>query len=255
MAGLRFFFAGLLLFAYLIYVGYQWPTKREWQSASVVGILLLTVGNGAVTYAEQNVSSSLAALSMTTAPVWMAVFASFWGHKIAKLEWLGIMMGALGVVLLNLGGSLRGSPMDACLLIAAAASWSFGSVWAKHLVMPKGLMASATQMIMGGLALLVLSYVWGETWPQVITMKSWMALAFLLIFGSIVAYSAYLYLLHRVRPIVASSNTFVNPVVAFVLGVSLGGESITALECAALVVIVIAVFLILSQLSSQAKKT
>ncbi len=246
MAGLRFTIAGSILYLAMRYLGAPNPTKSQWLGASLVGLLLPALGNGTVCYVQQTVSSSVAALAIATAPIWMAIFSSIWGHKISGREWLGIAIGLLGIVLLNLGGSFSGEFMSAFLLIFAAASWSFGSVWGKHLAMPQGLMASAAQMLAGGLALLMFSALQGESWPQTITTKSWAAMLFLIVLGSLVAYSAYQYLLKTVRPLVASSNTFVNPVVAFGVGIWLADEQVTTSEFLALAVILIGVFLVLS---------
>ena len=246
MGALRFTTAGTILYVVMRYLGAPNPSRQEWLGASAVGILLPALGNGTVCYVQQTVSSSLAALSIATAPIWMAIFSSFWGHKITKKEWLGIAVGFMGIVLLNVGGSLHGDLLSAGLLIFAAAAWSFGSVWGKYLAMPKGLMAPATQMIVGGIALSVMSISRGEVWPTTISAKSWGAILFLIVLGSIVAYSAYQYLLNKVRPLVASSNTFVNPIVAFALGVWLANEHIAAIELTALVVILIGVYLVLT---------
>jgi drug/metabolite transporter (DMT)-like permease len=211
-----------------------------------VGILLPVFGNGTVTYVQQTVSSSVAALAISTAPIWMAIFSSLYGHKINAREWLGIAVGFVGIVLLNFGGSLHGDFVSAALLIFAAASWSLGSVLGKHIDMPAGLMGAACQMLMGGLVMLVISFLHGDTWPAHISAKSWGALVFLVVLGSLVAYSAYTYLLKTVRPLVASSNTFVNPVVAFAVGIWLASETVTMTEYAALAVILVGVFLVLT---------
>jgi drug/metabolite transporter (DMT)-like permease len=176
----------------------------------------------------------------------MAIFSSFWGHKITKQEWLGIAIGVVGILLLNIGGSLQGDLKSALLLIFAAASWSFGSVWGKHLSMPQGLMGAACQMLVGGVMLVLVSAYAGEVWPQTISAKSWGAMLFLVILGSLVAYSAYQYLLKIVRPLVASSNTFVNPVVAFAVGIWLANEQVTHNEYLALAVILLGVLLVLT---------
>lgn len=253
MAGMRFTIAGAILYAVMRYLGAPNPTRQQWLGASIVGLLLPALGNGTVCYVQQTVSSSVAALSIATAPIWMAIFSSFWGHKITAKEWLGIAIGLVGIVLLNLGGSFSGDFLSAFLLIFAAASWSFGSVWGKHLAMPQGLMASGAQMFAGGIALMIASTVAGETWPQHITAKSWGAMLFLIVLGSLIAYSAYQYLLKTVRPLVASSNTFVNPIVAFGVGIWLANEHVTKMELIALAVILLGVFLVLT--ATQEKET
>ena len=149
-------------------------------------------------------------------------------------------------MLLNTQGSLKGDVTSALLLLLAAASWSFGSVWSKHLPMPTGLMGAACQMLVGGVVLLGWSQLANEAWPSSISLKSWGAMLFLIVLGSLVAYSAYQYLLKTVRPLVASSNTFVNPIVAFAVGIWLAGEQVGMLEYVALAVILVGVFLVLT---------
>lgn len=254
MAGLRFTIAGLILYMVMRYIGSPNPTRQQWLSVSAVGVLLLAFGNGTVCYVQQTVSSSVAALSIATAPIWMAIFSSIWGHKIRHKEWLGIAVGLVGVVLLNVGGTFSGNTSDlisAFLLIFAAASWSLGSVWCKHLDLPHGLMAAATQMLVGGFVLMLASAYTGETWPTHISYRSWGAMLFLVVLSSIIAYSAYQYLLKTVRPLVASSNTFINPVVAFIVGIGFANETVTSIEYTALAVILLGVFLVLSASSEE----
>ena len=246
LVGVRFTVAGVILYLVMRYLGSPNPTKQQWLGASAVGILLPAFGNGTVTYVQQTVSSSVAALAIATAPIWMAIFSSIWGHKINAREWLGIAVGLVGIALLNLGGSLHGDFFSAFLLIFAAASWSLGSVLGKHIAMPSGLMAAASQMLVGGVVMLAASALRGETWPAQISAKSWGALVFLVVLGSLVAYSAYMFLLKTVRPLVASSNTFVNPIVAFAVGIWFASETVTSTEYAALAVILMGVFLVLS---------
>lgn len=246
LVGVRFTVAGIIMYVAMRFLGAPNPTKNQWLGATAVGILLPALGNGTVTYVQQTVSSSVAALAISTAPIWMAIFSSIWGHHISRQEWLGIAVGLCGIILLNIGGSLHGDYISAALLIFAAASWSFGSVLGKHIAMPNGLMGAACQMLMGGLVMLVASAVHGDAWPAQISAKSWGALVFLVVLGSLVAYSAYMYLLKTVRPLVASSNTFVNPIVAFVVGIAFASETVTGTEYAALAVILVGVFLVLT---------
>ncbi|MDE0927028.1 MAG: drug/metabolite exporter YedA [Methylophilaceae bacterium] len=246
MAGVRFTLAGVILYTVMRFMGSKNPTLSEWKGASIVGLLLPALGNGTVCYVQQTVSSSVAALAIATAPIWMAIFSSVWGHYITRQEWVGIFLGVLGIGLLNLGGSLHGDYVSALLLIFAAASWSFGSIWGKHLPMPEGLMGAACQMISGGIALMIASTYFNESWPENISAKSWGAMLFLIVLGSIVAYSAFQYLLKAVRPLIASSNTFVNPIVAFAVGIWFANEHVTQNEVIALAVILLGVALILT---------
>ena len=246
MVGVRFTIAGAVLYAVMRYLGQPNPSLAQWRGAAIVGFLLPVLGNGTVSHVQLTVSSSLAALVIATAPIWMAIFSSLWGHKITRKEWLGIAVGLVGIVLLNMGGSFKGDALSALLLMFAAASWSLGSVWGKHLPMPSGLMGAACQMLCGGLIGLVFSQISGEVWPAQVSIKSWGAMAFLIVLGSIIAYSAYQYLLKTVRPLVASSNTFINPIVAFAVGIWLADETVTRTEYAALAVIIIGVFLVIT---------
>jgi len=246
MAAIRFSIAGSMLYVAMRLLGAPNPTWQEWRGAAIVGLLLPAIGHGTVCYVQQTVSSSLAALSIATAPIWMAIFSSIWGHHITRQEWLGIAVGLVGIMLLNMGGALHGDYVSALLLIFAAASWSFGSVWGKHLTQPKGLMAAAAQMIVGGAVLIVWSKLTGEALPTQISQKSLGAMVFLIVLGSLVAYSAYQWLLKNVRPLLASSNTFVNPVVAFAVGIWLGNENVAKNEYVALAVILVGVLLVLT---------
>jgi drug/metabolite transporter (DMT)-like permease len=245
MGAIRFSIAGSVLYVAMRMLGEPNPTWQEWRGSAIVGLLLPALGHGTVCYVQQTVSSSLAALSIATAPIWMAIFSSIWGHHITRQEWLGIAVGLVGIAMLNMGGALNGDYVSALLLIFAAASWSFGSVWGKHLAQPKGLIAAAAQMLVGGAVLVVWSTLAGETWPTQISQKSWGAMMFLIVLGSLVAYSAYQWLLKNVRPLVASSNTFVNPMVAFAVGIWLGNENVALNEYIALAVILAGVLLVL----------
>lgn len=246
IGAIRFSIAGSVLYVAMRLLGAPNPTWQEWRGSAIVGFLLPALGHGTVCYVQQTVSSSLAALSIATAPIWMAIFSSIWGHHITRQEWVGIAVGLAGIVLLNMGGALHGDYVSALLLIFAAASWSFGSVWGKHLTQPKGLMAAAAQMLVGGSVLIVWSTLTGETWPTQISPKSLGAMLFLIVLGSLVAYSAYQWLLKNVRPLVASSNTFVNPIVAFAVGIWLANEKVAMNEYVALAVILIGVLLVLT---------
>lgn len=251
LAGVRFALAGMLMYVVLRLKGFTNPTFKQWRGAALIGTLMPALGNGTVCYVQQTISSSVAALSIATVPIWMAFFSVWWGHRIAKQEWLGIIIGLLGITLLNLGGSLHGDLLSAMLLLFAAASWAFGSILGQHIAMPQGMMSAACQMIAGGLALTIVSFIVGESWPAQISVKSWGAMLYLLIFSSIVAYTAYQWLLRNVRPLVASSNTFVNPVVAFVFGIWLAKEQIAVNEYWALAVIIVGVILILTALNEK----
>ncbi|GHF62065.1 drug/metabolite transporter (DMT)-like permease [Deinococcus metalli] len=242
MLGLRFLLAGALLYGVLRVRGMAGPTLRQWGRCAVIGTLLLGGGTGFVTLAERDASSSVAALMIAVSPLFAAVFATLWGEKTGRREWLGIGVGLLGIVLLNLG-ELRATPGAAVLLVLAPLCWTFGSQWSRHLPLPAGLMNSAAQMLTGGAVLAVLSAVTGEHW-RVPTAGSVWALAYLVVIGGVLAYSAYTYLVAHARPALATSYAYVNPVVAILLGVLVGGEHVGPLGWAALGVIVAGVVLV-----------
>lgn len=245
MAAIRFVAAGMLLYGWLRWRGAPAPNMRQWLGAMAIGTLLLSIGNAGVAYAEQTVSSGVAALMIATVPLWMAVLGCFWQQRPSQREWAGILVGTGGVVVLNLGGTLQASVAGAGILLLAAASWAFGSLWAKRLPMPAGPMASAAQMLAGGMVLVIASLATGEQWPAEISEKSIYAILYLIVFGSFVAYSAYLFLLDNVRPALATSYAFVNPLVAMFLGVWLAQETIDLAEYGALAIIIVGVLLVL----------
>lgn len=245
MAGIRFVVAGGLLYGFLRWRGVPAPTWPQWKAAGMIGVLLLSCGNGGVTLAEHaGVASGVAALAVATVPLFTLLFGLFFGHRNTRLEWAGIVLGLVGIALLNLGSNLQASPFGAALILFAAASWAFGSVWSKSLPLPQGPMASAAEMLVGGVALLLASGLSGERMTQMPTAAGWGALAYLVVFGSIVAFSAYMYLLKHVRPAAATSYAYVNPAVAVLLGILFAGEQIGAEECLAMAVIIGAVVLI-----------
>jgi drug/metabolite transporter (DMT)-like permease len=245
MASLRFLFAGGLLYFILRLTGALGPSLTEWGGAAVVGTLLLSVGNAGVAYAQQWVDTGAAAMVIATVPIWVTMFSGFGGEWPHRREWLGIALGLLGVVILNLDGNMRASPLGATVLLVAAASWGLGSVLGKRLPLPSGAMSSAAQMLAGGAVLAVVSWLQGEKMTAAPTINAMLALVYLVLFGSFVAYSAYLYLLKTVRPALATSYAFVNPLVALALGSWLARERIGMFEVIAMAIILIGVMLVL----------
>jgi drug/metabolite transporter (DMT)-like permease len=245
LAGIRFVIAGTLMYAFLRWRGAPAPTWAQWKAAGIIGILLLACGNGGVSVAEHmGVASGVAALAVATVPLFTLLCGYFWGARNTRLEWAGIVLGLIGIAMLNLGSNLQSSPLGAMLLIFAAAAWAFGSVWSKHLPLPQGAMASAVEMLVGGVALLIGSALSGEHMDAMPPIEGWAALAYLTFFGSIIAFNAYMYLLKNVRPAAATSYAYVNPAVAVLLGIVFVGETIGIEEALAMLVIISAVVLI-----------
>ncbi len=244
MMGVRFIIAGGILYLFLRIRGVPTPNRSQWLGSTAVGILLIGGGMGGVATAEQWVPSSVAAVCIATAPLWISLFAGLWGRWPVRSEWLGLGLGFVGVVLLNLGSGLWASPLGAVILLISPICWAFGSAWSHHLQLPSGLMASATQMLIGGVFVTIMGLILGQRITSLPTMQSLLALFYLIVFGSLIAFSAYGFVLRRVRPALATSYAYVNPVVAVCLGVALAGESVTVLTVVAMIVILVGVGLI-----------
>ncbi|MFI4981209.1 MAG: drug/metabolite exporter YedA [Nevskiales bacterium] len=241
---LRFLVAGGILFVFLRLRGHAAPSLRQWRNAALIGVLLLDVGNGGVVIAERSVGSALAATAVATVPLWAAVFAGIWGNWPVRLQWLGMVIGFVGIVILNLGGDFAASPGAAVLLMVASATWAFGSVWSRRLDLPKGLMSSACQMLAAGVVFIVGSALRGESWTLVPNPKAAGALLYLIVFGSLLAFSAYMFLVQNVTPSLATSYAYVNPVVALLFGLTLGGEHIVRSGYVAIALVLCGVALI-----------
>jgi drug/metabolite transporter (DMT)-like permease len=244
LAGVRQLTAGILLFIFLRLRKHALPTRKQWLAAIVVGGLLLVVGNGGVVFAEQWVSSGLAALALGAIPLWAAVFSGLFGRWPTRIEWFGLGLGFSGLVLLNFGNGLHANPLGAIVLFIAPIGWAFGSILSQHLPSPKGLMASSSQMIAGGVLLFVVGFATGEHMTSIPGPRPLAAMAYLIIGGSLVAFSAYGYLLRTVRPALATSYAYVNPLVAVGLGVALAGEQISMVELLAMLIILTGVGLV-----------
>ena len=242
--GVRFVVAGGILYLVLRLRGHAAPTLRQWGNAAVIGMLLLNVGNGGVVIAERWVGSALAATAVATVPLWAAVFAGIWGQWPVRMQWVGMVIGFVGIVVLNLGGDFAANPFAAALLMIASATWAFGSVWSRRLQLPKGLMSSACQMLAAGVVFLVVSALRGESWALLPSAKSGGALLYLIVFGSLLAFSAYMFLVQNVTPSLATSYAYVNPVVALLFGLTLGGEHIVRSGYVAIALVLLGVALI-----------
>ena len=245
IAGFRYMLVGAGIYVYLRSKGTASPTAREWAGSLIIGVFLLLGGTAGVVYAEVWVGSGLAALVLATSPLLTVLFAGFWGHRPARNEWIGIFLGLAGIVLLNMEGDLRAHPLGAALLIVASASWSFGSILSLHVPMPSGMMASASQMFSGGLFVFIVSLVSGERLPADPSFRALGAILWLAIFGSLLGYTAYTYLLTNVRPALATSYAYVNPTLAVLLGVWLGGEQVTKTSILAMPIILSGVVLVI----------
>lgn len=241
VAGGRMLVAGGLMYAVLRWRGVPAPTRAQWPSLAVMGLLMMLLGNGMVVLAEEDVSSGLAAIAIASMPLWMGLFGAMSGRHPSRGEWLGIGIGFIGVLWLNAGSSLSSTPRGLTLLLIAPIAWAFGSVWSRGRDLPSPFMAAATQMLCGGAMLVALGLAMGERLPAAPTTQGSAALIYLAIFGSIGGFGAYIWLLNHVRPALASSYAYVNPPIAVMLGAWLGGEHFGLHDLGALMVILIGV--------------
>ena len=254
MAGVRFLVAGLLLYAWAHRRGAPRPTRAHWVAATVVGAFLLLGGNGGVVWAEQFVPSGLAALLVATVPLWIAVldWARPGGTRPTGPVIAGIGMGLAGLALLigpeDLLGGGQADPVGALVLVGAALAWSVGSLYAKHADLPDSpYSATSIEMVMGGVLLLLAGFVRGEAAQfdvSAVSLQSGLALVYLILFGALAGFTAYIWLLKNVPPVQASTYAYVNPVIAVFLGWALADEPLTGRVLLAAAVIVAAVVMI-----------
>ncbi|MBI5030910.1 MAG: drug/metabolite exporter YedA [Chloroflexi bacterium] len=253
MAGTRFLIAGAILYAAMRFSGVQAPKRVHWRSTAIIAALLLFGGNGGVVWAEQFVPSSVTAVIIATTPLWM-VLLDWWRNGVRPTTGvvIGLLLGLVGIALLVGQGKLDGgnqiNPIGAGVLIFATLSWAVGSFYARYAKLPSApLLGTGMEMLVGGVLFLIAGSVtgeWGRLRLEQVSLQSLVALGYLIVFGAIVAFSAFTWLL-RVTPLsIASTYAYVNPVVAVFLGWALAGETLTLQTLMATVVIVTAIVFI-----------
>lgn len=244
--GSRFLVAGALLATWMRWRGAPWPGRRQWLHALVIGGLMLGGGMGGTATAEQTVGSGLVVAFIAVMPLMIAGLNLLWGEKPSRLESLGIAFGLVGVLLLTQGQGFGASPTGLVAISVACASWAVGSVlWQRVWPLAPGAMGFASEMLAGGVVLMGLSLLHGEALPERIEPQALWAWAYLVAFGSLVAFNAYMVLLAEASAGLASSYSFVNPVIAMLLGVMLAGEQISGHEWLAAGVVLVGVVLLL----------
>ncbi len=243
MAGLRFLVAGTILYTVLRLRGAPAPTVPEWRSVALSATPLLVTGMGLAAVGIKRVPSGLAALVFGSVPLWTSLFDWLCGGTLRRVEVVGLAVGFAGVALVSLRGGLSADPIGALLLLGAAGSYALGCVATRRLTLPKGMMATAAQMTFGGATLMLVSTATGER-LAVPSARATFAIVYLVVLGSLVAYVAFGYLLKNVRPALATSYAFVNPIVALALGAALAKEPVSTTDLAALALVLSAVALI-----------
>jgi drug/metabolite transporter (DMT)-like permease len=243
--GTRFIAAGALLMMWMRFArGAAMPSAAQWRNATIVGALMLGGGMGGTAVAEVTVGSGLVVAFIAVVPLMIALVNRLFGVRTGKLEAAGIGVGMVGVLLLTQGAGFRASPAGLAAISIACLTWSIGSVLSQRkLPLAPGAMGFASEMLCGGIVLLVLAALTGEA-PQWPTAQAWAAWAYLMVFGSLIAFNAYMLLLARASAALASSYTFVNPVIGMLLGVAVAGESVTPYEWGAVAVVLAGVVLL-----------
>ena len=252
--GTRFLAAGALLMGWVAWRRRQgssgapgWPTARQWMHALVIGFLMLGLGMGLTATASVHIGSGLVAAFIAVVPMMICGWGLLWGRRPSRAETAGMLLGFGGVVLLVQGASFSASPASIACIAAATAAWSLGSVLSTtRLPLAPGASGYASEMLCGGVVLMAISVALGERpqWPpQPAAVAAWL---YLVVLGSLVAFSAYMYLLAHASPALASSYAFVNPLIALLLGSVLAAEPVTRGEWIACAVILLAVLIILA---------
>ena len=253
MVGFRFVVSGAILYGWALWRGAPQPSLAHWRSAALIGGLLLVGGNGGVVWAEQHVSSGVAALLVSMVPLWMVLFR--WiqpgGERPTGRVWAGLGLGFLGLTLLvrpweaSGGGSL--SLLGVGALVVACISWAWGSIHSRRVPLPESpVMATGLEMLCGGAMLLLIGAFAGEP-AQVdlaaVSGRSVLALIYLITFGAL-GFTAYIWLLRVANPVLVSTYAYVNPIVAVFLGWLILSEPVTAKTLAAAAIIIAGVALI-----------
>jgi drug/metabolite transporter (DMT)-like permease len=256
LAGSRHLVFGLLFYPFLRWKTGVRPTLAHWRTATLTGFLLLFVGNGGVCVAEQTVPSGVTALLVATVSLWMVLVD--WlrpgGVRPVARVLMGLLLGFGGLALLvgpkDLGGSARINPAGVAILVVAAFAWACGSIYSKHGQMPSSPLLGATmQSLTGGIALWIVGWMSGEVRSLhlgAVSTRSWVAMAYLIFFGSMMGFTAYIYILKHSTATRVATYAFVNPVVALFLGWLILGESITTRTMLAAAVILAAVLLVIT---------
>ncbi len=265
LAGIRFLIAGAVLFVWMRAKGTVSPTKREWGGVTSMGLLIFVFDYGLVFWAEKRVPSGVAAVMMATIPVFMSLAEIIFlrTQRLTARLGMALLVGIAGVAVL-VGHSLTfgEAPIDtagACALIFGAISWSVASILSRRLPLPADkVMSSGAQMLAGGVLLTLSAALLGEFrgfHVQAVSRGAWFALAYLIGAGSIVAFTAYVWLLHHESPTKVATYAYVNPVVAVVIGYFLGGETIGPRTIAGTLLVLVSVVVITTMPAKKSEST
>jgi len=244
LAAIRMALAGSLMYAVLRFRGTPPPTRKQWIVLAKLSIFMVVLSNAMINLAETQVGSGLAAIAVASMPLFAGVFAMLRGRHPTRMEWAGLVIGFLGVIWLGIGGELSGSPLGLACLIIAPLAWAWGSIWSRDQDLPEPFMAAAGQMLAGTLWLVLAALLHGERITTMPSASATAAMLYLVVAGSIFGFTAYIWLLHHVRPALATSYAYVNPPLAVLIGALIGGEEFTTHDLGAMAVILAGVVLI-----------
>ena len=244
LGALRFLLAGGIL--YLVYRmrGGARPTKAHVIAAIPAGLLMFLAGNGFVAIAQHDVTSGVASIVASTTPLWAALIGVFIGERASRDEWIGVGLGTVGVALLAIKAELGGDPLMIVTLLLAPVGWALGTVFARRVPQAPGLGAPALQMTAGGVGMALAAVFAGETLPTSVSVETWAIFAYLVVAGSLIGFTAFSWLLTHTRPSLALSYSYVNPLIALILGAALAAEPVHETTIVATVVLGVAVALV-----------
>ena len=244
LTAVRMFLAGTIMYAVLRWRGAPAPTRAQWPRIALLAVFMTVLSNALVNKAEETVSSGLVAIGVAAMPLWAGLFSALRGHHPSRGEWLGLLVGFAGVVWLNLGSEMKLSIAGAACVLAAPIAWAWGSIWSRGKDLPEPFMSSATQMLCGSVMALVVGLALGERMHGLPALAPTLGMLYLVVAGSILGFTAYVWLLHHVRPALATSYAYVNPPIAMAFGALLGGERFDQHAIGAMVVILAGVLII-----------
>ncbi len=250
MVGIRYSIAGVVMLALARRRRAAWPGVLAWLRTAPVGALMFLGGNGFIAIGERSVSSGGAAVVCATMPLWIGVLAAISGERPSGREWVTLVVGFVGVLILMGGPSLAGEPSHIGLIVVAPICWALGSILGRRLAKASRddmFMTTAMQMLTGGASSLAAGLARGEPMPTHASAQAWLAVAYLVVFGSLIGFTAYNWLLRNARPVVATSYAYVNPTLAVVFGAAVSGEPLGVTTLVANVLIVGAVALALAK--------
>ncbi|MBV7430884.1 MULTISPECIES: EamA family transporter [unclassified Acidovorax] len=247
MSAIRFLCAGGVMLLVALWQGHALPTAAQWRNSAIVGALMVFLAMNLVGFAQKlGIGSGLMATVVTTMPMWLALWTHWGGERVPATSWIGLALGVVGALLLAMEGDFSATWLGAVLAFGAPLCWSVGSYASRKLSLPAPAMAAAAQWLVGGAMGLVAALCFEPVSALgQVSARSWAAWVYLLVFGTLVALNAYLWLLQNTSAALAGSYSFVNPAVALLVGVALGGELLTGWVFAALPLIGAALVLIL----------